>query len=342
MNRIESQYSAGERPSSGVRRRSAFSLIELLIVMVVIAILAALLLPAINSVRRTARLNQVKAEITRFDTAIARFNARYGIDPPSAIVLPNLNNGAAWDPISRRRIRSIWPQFNFGTVGGIPAAYFRGNDYVTLTGAECLVFFLGGLPQASTGGAAALGVTPVLTGFSKNPRTPFGVGGSNRDTFYEFDSGRLVDVDQDGWPEYVDSLSGQTTPFLYVSSYGGKGYPSQTPGGIDDFDVFNANDAADAGSDAAANLYNVSEGTLTDAGGSRKNLGGVYQQGTAGPWKKESYQIISPGEDKSYSTVPWSANSNYAGGLVYIDPDNIHSSEADNITNFNEGTTLGN
>lgn len=335
------------------QKRRAFSLIELLVVMVVIAILAGFLLPAIGRVRRTARLNEVKTEMTRFGAAIAAFKARYGVEPPSAIVLPNVANSMDWDPISRRRIRAIWPQFNFATVGGIPAAYFDSDgpggaapkDFVVLTGAECLAFFLGGMPQnGSVGGVPIPGVAPLLTGFSKNPRTPFAIAGSNRDgPFYEFKAARLLDVDNDLFVEYADSLPGQTVPLLYVSSNNGKGYPTQVPGGIDDFDVFNANDAADPDSNNIAELYNNTLGTITDSGFVVGNLVGVYQQGVAGPWKKQSYQIISAGEDFQWgapnaTTAPWSA---YAGKAVYTDADSVKGAETDNLTNFNDGLTLG-
>ena len=43
-------------------KRNRFSLIELLIVIAIIAILAGLALPVLNSVQRTAKLNKAAAE----------------------------------------------------------------------------------------------------------------------------------------------------------------------------------------------------------------------------------------------------------------------------------------
>ena len=322
-------------------RRLAFTLIELLIVITIIAVLIALLLPAINGVIRTARLNSVKAEIVRFDGALGQFKARFNVNPPSAIVLPNLNNGRQWDPVSRRRIRQVWPQFDFTTAGRIPAAYFAGRDYVVLTGSECLVFFLGGLPQQpSVGGAPANGIQVVLTGFSKNPRRPFETTGSNRDSFYEFDANRFVDVDGDLFPEYVDELPGQVTPFLYVASNGKGRYPQQVAGGIDDYDVFTTSAAAD-GSDSnnIAELYDAGRGVIADTGGAAMNLIGPYLDGGGGAWKQDSYQIISPGFDFLYGGP--SAVPGYAGSGVFQDAGNVAEGEKDNLTNFADGTTLG-
>ena len=338
--------------------RTAFSLIELLIVIVIIAILMGLLLPMIGSIRRRARLTQVKAEITRFNSAIAAFKGRFNVEPPSAIVIPNpASSGVDWDPVSRRRIRAIWPQFNFPTAGGIDPSYFGGRDYIVLTGAECLVFFLGGLPVNS---AADLTVDPpaptlgamdqvTLTGFSKNPRAPFALAGSNRDTSpFEFEAVRFVDVDGDLFPEYVDTLPGQTTPYFYISSYNRGNYPLQVPGGIDDFDVFSAvTSLMDDDGDGILQMYNTAGATHADTGGAVANLATVYHQtgspaNPGDPWKDQSYQLISPGEDHAYGGASV-LNAAYAGAGVFLtdDASEVQLGDRDNLTNFNEGLTLG-
>ena len=189
-------YKNNLQPSS----RSGFTLIELMVVIVIIAILMALILPAINGVRRTAREKQVSAEITQLDQAIASFKAQFGVEPPSSLHIPAqpASGSPAWDAVSRARIRSIWPQFDFDTRGGLDSSVPASH----LNGAECLVFFLGGLQNATT---------KQVIGFSKNPRTPWTASGSNKDgPFFEFDSGRLVDSDSDGVLEYVDPLTDQT------------------------------------------------------------------------------------------------------------------------------------
>ena len=285
-------------------------------VILIIAALMALILPAINGARRSARNAAVKAELTRLDTAIAGFKARYNVNPPSFLAIPPV--GDPWTAgyaSSKRALRRIWPQFNFATNGGL-----GNSEPVILSGAECLVLFLGGVPNA--GGA--------LNGFSKNPRTPFAAIGENRDgPFYEFDSGRLVDVDGDSVAEYLDDLPGQQTPLLYVSFENGA--VTQTEGAPDSFDVFNNNDVSSATS-------------WSDSAGN--NLAGPYHQDAAlqVAWKKDSYQLISPGLDGAYGALLQSGTfaGKFVGNRFYkADADNLPRQEADNISNFNTGSTMG-
>jgi prepilin-type N-terminal cleavage/methylation domain-containing protein len=62
---------------------AAFTLIELLIVIAVIAILAAFTVPIVGSLKRQAYINKTKAEMAQIETAIERYKAAYGIYPPS-------------------------------------------------------------------------------------------------------------------------------------------------------------------------------------------------------------------------------------------------------------------
>jgi prepilin-type N-terminal cleavage/methylation domain-containing protein len=63
--------------------RLAFTLIELLVVMMIIGILLALLLPAVNATRESARSTQSKNNLKQIGLAIANFRASKGYYPPS-------------------------------------------------------------------------------------------------------------------------------------------------------------------------------------------------------------------------------------------------------------------
>ncbi len=276
-------------------RRSGFTLLELLMVIAVIAILVALLTAALQGARVKARIAQVGAEISQLDTAVTKFNSTYNIDPPSSLNIPKV--GDNWAAIDRSKVRAIWPQFDFATNGGL------GNSTAkSLSGAECLVFFLGGLPLTST-------TSTTMTGFSKNPILPWSAAGANREgPYFEFDSGRLVDLDGDSFPEFLDPLPGQTSPYQYYASQG-KSYAIDAVATPDAFDVL---------PDVSKNplrVYLKAEKT----GAVGKNV----------PQRSESFQIISPGLDGLYGP-----------GGIYTDGSELtgtRASEADNITNFSAG-----
>ena len=148
-----------------------------------------------------------------------------------------------------------------------------------------------------------------MTGFSKNPADPFASGGSREAPLFEFQPSRLTDVDGNKFPEYKDALPGQTSPYLYYSSYDGQGYRET---------------------------------------GANAEFGGVlltvaYRQGPNGAdpwWKPNSCQIISPGYDRQYG---------FGGGYIATGTTRLplpsspppneaqRIPEADNITNFSDG-----
>ncbi len=92
------------------RRRTGFTLIELMVVVVILALLIALLLPAINAAIGRARDATVTAEVNALAQALADFKNQYGEYPPSRIIL--CENGsyspptAAMGPRTRARRRS--------------------------------------------------------------------------------------------------------------------------------------------------------------------------------------------------------------------------------------------
>tara|TARA_R110002111_G_scaffold262702_1_gene340347 strand:- start:54455 stop:55408 length:954 start_codon:yes stop_codon:yes gene_type:complete len=302
------------------QNRRAFTLIELMVAIVIILILLGLLIPAIGAVRRRAQQAQVRAEISNLEAAITSFKADFGMDPPSGIILYEAAN-AGWDQRSKGLIRKMWPQFDFSTAKDING---DGDvvDVITLNAGECLVFFLGGVYEGTSDG------TFRVYGFSKNPAQPFlNPGHTSIDTgtdidgdgtngtyssaltatnssrlgpYLEFDNSRFTDTDGDFAPEYLDSFPSQQKPYLYFSSYDGRG-------------------------------YRVGEVTGT-------GMSSVYFQGDPSlaptpqsqPFKSKSYQIISPGADNQYGVGGnYDANKNFPAG---------RTEEADNITNFTGGS----
>jgi prepilin-type N-terminal cleavage/methylation domain-containing protein len=290
------------------KRRSAFTLVEIMIVIVVIAILMALLLPAVQSVFRTARNSNVQMEIKSIEQAIAAFKVQYGIDPPSSITLMELPSQMT--SADQAVIRRLWGRFDFAN----NKFDWNGNNTpgemnvgVTLRGAECLVFFLGGIR-----GVDPMTLSPInnLTGFSKNPANPFTVQKPNGETregpFYDFKVSRLVaSNNQSNFLVYIDPLSGHSAPYapyFYISSNDGRGYIAD--------DLING--PVMSGASRLLKPY-----TMTASG----NF-----------WNPKTYQIISPGADHLYGN-----GGQYNEDMPNSGLDPAVRADNDNLTNFHSG-----
>jgi prepilin-type N-terminal cleavage/methylation domain-containing protein len=93
------------RPSDpGRPRKAAFTLIEMLVVILILGILVALLVPAISGAVRTAQNARVTGDITVFGQALASFKNKFGEAPPSRIVL---NENGAYNTISPAPLNTI-------------------------------------------------------------------------------------------------------------------------------------------------------------------------------------------------------------------------------------------
>lgn len=71
------------------RRRRAFTLVEMLTVMAVIAVLAAILFPAFGAIKKSATLKKTRAQLGKIVMAIEAYKAQHGHYPPD-----NTNNFA--------------------------------------------------------------------------------------------------------------------------------------------------------------------------------------------------------------------------------------------------------
>ncbi len=322
----------GTRTQTANNRRHGFTLIEIMVVIVILAILIGLLMPALSGARTRVRQAQVRAEISQLENGIGNFKNRFGIEPPSRIML--WENPAAWNTArtaggqiqndaieSLAILRQLWPSFD-PTI----AHDFDGNNSTNdgpflLIAGECMVFFLGGMPNGSMSGGVKQ-FSP--SGFSKNPANPFATGGTREGPFFEFKSDRFTDLATQGFPEYKDPFPGQTAPYLYFSSYDGSGYREPMIGVVPEY-----------GNTLGAWL--------------------AYRQGStvgAAPFKPKSYQIISPGQDHQYGPggpyvagasdpLPAWSSSSFSNWNTNANAQSFSRSdrdvERDNITNFSNG-----
>ena len=77
---------AGFSHACAPRARRAFTLIELLVVISIIAVLAALLLPALSGAKKQAKITAAKTEMKNIEGAVSAYQAAYTVAP---VKLPN-------------------------------------------------------------------------------------------------------------------------------------------------------------------------------------------------------------------------------------------------------------
>ena len=109
-----------------MKRRAAFTLIELLIVIAIIGILIAMLLPAVNSVRESARRMQCKNNLKQIGLALQLYHAQFEKFPAATTwgtnywdgsrihwnvaILPFLEESSAYESIDRTAggVLGVW------------------------------------------------------------------------------------------------------------------------------------------------------------------------------------------------------------------------------------------
>jgi prepilin-type N-terminal cleavage/methylation domain-containing protein len=74
----------------------AFTLIELLTVIAIIGVIAALILPVAGAVKKHQYLYNTQAEMAQLETAIDRYKAAYGFYPPSPNTPPTVGNPSSY------------------------------------------------------------------------------------------------------------------------------------------------------------------------------------------------------------------------------------------------------
>ena len=84
---------AQSRHASRVTRHApAFTLIELLTVIAIMGVIAALIMPVVGAVKKRQYLYNAQAEMEKVATAIDRYKAAYGFYPPSPTTPPTAGN----------------------------------------------------------------------------------------------------------------------------------------------------------------------------------------------------------------------------------------------------------
>ncbi len=299
-------------PSSRRPRRRAFTLVELLTVIIIIGLLMALLVPAVMSTRIKALDARMVAELAQLDASMKQYKDKYGGYPPANWTVANGTQVVA-------HLRRAFPRVSSPSV-------------INLNAAEVLVFALGGDSDNSgtwnsqTGSWTGSGSTKVQ-GFNMNPANPMQAGGQRTTPFFQFDQGRLIDEDGNGWYEYYPphkrTVGDGVPPYVYFDF---TSYPK--PGADTKWGIANNNDDTVAPTDDILEaIWSGSDDV--DVSFTMAGVGGVaraYASSTSGGWMNpDSFQIICAGQDNDFGNNR--ARAFPSGG-------NYNPADYDNLTNF--------
>lgn len=319
---------------ANARKRSGFTLVEVLIVIAIIGVLVGLLIPAVNMARRSIQQSAIVMEVQALANAIEQYKNKYGDYPPDG---SNLNT-------FRRHFSKIFPNMVDSEFVVLLDNSAANNGGAVMDPSEALVFCLGG--------------------FSNDPVHPFtGPGGplvaagsiyqynaDRTNAFYEFKpqqlsieareiNGVLLTVSNDEQSLYGASVVNDLMPVYYPS--GGR----RAPFVYFDSRTYRTNSFAPAG--------------LPDAGGvtpyksEQRNTNSTPSPSDTYRFMNErSFQIVSAGLDDSYggqvgfyyifpTGESLAADGNVGAFSQYRNSLGLPSTQLDNATNFSDGI-LGN
>ena len=178
-------------------KRNAFTLTELMIVIVIIGILVGISSPFIFAAMRTAKEFTITNEIVQLDAAVQRFETKHGFFPPAigpGLEIDTMSSTGQADFL--RYLNRIAP--NHAERGAGLASWWEEVGR-KLEGDSSLVFWLSGLCTSKqyplSGNAAIANSSTPLAPYNANKDfNDMDLGVTiDRDVFFEFTSGRLVD-----------------------------------------------------------------------------------------------------------------------------------------------------
>ena len=185
-------------------KRNAFTLVELMIVIVIIGILVGISSPFIFAAIERAKEFTIQNEIVQMDAAVQRFETKYGFFPPAIgpgleiDTSPSANSDAEIAKFRRylNRIAPNHAEGGPGSGGGLDNWWNQVG--ANLNAESSLVFWLSGLCTSKqyplSGNAMIVRNRSVLAPYNANKDVndadlPFTI---DRDVFFEFTSGQIV------------------------------------------------------------------------------------------------------------------------------------------------------
>lgn len=326
--------------------RSAFTLVELLMVMAIIAILVSLVAAGLFKVMNQVGIVRTRTEISEMEAALAAFMQDYNLPnpPPSYLVLREDLAYNLTVPLEAQSLQFLKQAFgkNLGASGGID---WNGNGQIdtgvgmVLEGEQCLIFYLGGIPNTA---AQLAGAPPQCLGFSTNNVKPSwgsmpvlgeNPNGPRRGPYFNFQTGRLVPptvvnpsfpanlasqtffVYIDAWNVKVNTLGGTGMPYAYFSSFGNNNQYNIYTAVASLYAPLGQGDCESIGLKVGATMYSAS----------------AYYQALGSYTNPNKFQIISAGQDGVFG---YDATMTVRGGVGWNPAQGAIGNGRDDQANF--------
>jgi len=315
----------------GGRRRTAFTLVEMIVVMAIIGVLAAILIPTLRAAMVRAKVTAIAGDLANLDAALNQFKEKYGDYPPD---ISDRN-------VLSRHVQKAWPRITANEMRIFLAiAYHRGGNISgpqwEIDQAEALVFWLGG--------------------FSEDPQHPFtGPGGPlsggerNQDNaYFPFDTSRLTEstniltysvdfIDVGGNRQTFNFNARESTDDATLHGLENDPFPVCLTRGTDLPVVYlDAHNYLNSEYPMHGTLY---QGSMIPGHAHAYLSDRKLLNANAGfEWiNPHSYQLITAGLDEDFGVDVFDNNNNfmfkrYASGTYYV------AGDRDNVTNFSGGT----
>jgi prepilin-type N-terminal cleavage/methylation domain-containing protein/prepilin-type processing-associated H-X9-DG protein len=219
------------RPAATPHRSAGFTLIELLVVIAIIGILVGLLMPAVSSVRESARRTQCSNNLRQLGFALTNFNGAFRVFPASGWTTSGPGNPAgkyvSWRPLilpyleqnglaDLYDVKLNWWEGTNPTAASVPVPVFRcasapaGPEVLSAIAKPPRPALTFNTPLAHTDYEALMGVQPN----SVNPNLP---------TAIYTNANRYSVMHRNSRNSFADILDGSSNTVMVVESGGRPG-----------------------------------------------------------------------------------------------------------------------